>query len=309
MMRYGFLLFTVLIGPPLLAQITPSDVYYLARDIDRNLLRIFNHRVANFDKTPLSDNIKPRNVYQKACYIAEEYGVLQPNAISSEKVAELLNRDSSNIGPGDVYGVLSLIQKDLQRRNRWREDEEVTKTSKTPSEVFQMLRKLSLHNLQIARKRDLQVDWASPARVYHLNVTHVMPILRTFGDSSGFKSEAFQFPAEAAADVKPRHIFAFQSTLYREMGEHFKAENGYQPVLFRDYTKMKNIDPGDVFDLTLIVLGELRALMQNATLDQSSAQAYNDWRAAKDKVGPGDVYHLLRYNFFVAVQTLAAIKS
>ncbi len=73
---------------------------------------------------------------------------------------------------------------------------------------------------------------------------------------------------------------------------------------------MDGLDPGDVFDLTQILIGELRALhTSTAQLDPEVQDRYEAWLATKETVRPGDVYHLVQHNLGIVRRLQSADEN
>ncbi|CAM2007315.1 hypothetical protein [Acanthopleuribacter pedis] len=285
-------------SPFLWSQITPTDVHRLASDINYSVKRAYDIN-QTFEKIPLSQSIKPRNVYQKVCYLHLEYGQLHPGFTNQARINGLLNRDTKTIGPGDVYRLLDEVAEDLKKRGEYTAAPR-SRGSKSPSDVFQMLRAVS-HTLKTAAGQTQKTAYWGPSRVFMLNYTKIQPILTNLAETRGTQRDAFQLPKEAAENITPQHIFAFQLTLYAEIARYYQTSAGYQPIEFAPFSDFANLSPEDVFDLSLIILGELKVL--HGSYDQG-AETFEAWRNSVGMVKPGHVYYLLRYNFFLAVQTL-----
>lgn len=295
-----FLLLVVPALCPLWAQtITPTDVYRLAYNINRSLEKQYDVAADTFDKVSLSDSIKPRNVFQKVCFLHLEYNSLQPGFTTQAAIDTELNRDADTLTPADVYGLLDKIRVDLAQRGEYR-DGNPTAGKKTPSDVFQMLRAVSHTIKTIGSRRGLQANWG-PGRVFMLNYTQILPILTHLAETQNVTIPAFVFPEQAAEGITPRHIFAFQLTLYAEIASYYQTHKSYQPITFREFDAYDHLSPEDVFDLSLIILGELKVLHGSFHGDEA---AFARWQAAVGPIKPGHVFFLLRHNFFLAVKTL-----
>lgn len=295
--------FLLLVAPalcPLWAQnITPTDVYQLAYNINRSLERSYDVSAGSFDKVSFSDSIKPRNVFQKVCFLHLEYNSLQPGFTTQAAIDTELGRDADSLKPADVYALLDKIRQDLAQRGDYQRGNPPD-GKKTPSDVFQMLRAVSHTIKTIGNQRGLQAQWG-PGRVFMLNYTQVQPILINLAETQNATVSAFVFPDQAAEGITPKHIFAFQLTLYAEVARYYQTHKNYQPITFRDFDAYDNLSPEDVFDLSLIILGELKVLHGSFKGDDA---AFVRWKTSVGAVKPGHVYFLLRHNFFLAVKTL-----
>ncbi len=296
----GFLLLVLPALCPLWAQnITPTDVYQLAYNINRSLQRSYQGAAGDFNKVSFSDSIKPRNVFQKVCYLHLEYNSLQPGFTTQALIDAELSRNADNLKPADVYALLDKIREDLAKRGDYRRGN-VPDGKKTPSDVFQMLRAVSHTIKTIGSQRGLQTHWG-PGRVFMLNYTQVQPILTHLAETRNVTAPAFVFPDQAAEGITPKHIFAFQLTLYAEIARYYQTHKNYQPIVFRAFDAYDDLSPEDVFDLSLIILGELKVLHGSAHGDEA---AFVRWKTSVGAIKPGHVYFLLRHNFFLTVKTL-----
>ncbi|CAM2070065.1 hypothetical protein SCOR_32115 [Sulfidibacter corallicola] len=281
---------------------TPTDVYYLAQSLKSSVAQAYQlPQPKSIDY--LTHNIKPRNVFQKAMGTLSEFETLFPGSIEASVLDAANAKEARSISPDDVFELLGHLRDAMQAKGFYRTDAG-PRSAKVPSDVFHRLQHLSARFRQLAAKRGVTVNWGTPERVFALNFREVYPILRQFVTGKRGTPEAFVFRAKGAPDVKPRHIFAFQSTLYHQIGKHYRKERNYDPIVFEDYTQMDRITPDDVYHISLIVIGEIKFLMGDHELAPEELRQFENWKRTKNKIGPGDVYHLLRHNFFMTVKAI-----
>ena len=84
-----FVLFQFLIFGTAFGQRTPTDVFYLGKGIDQSIVKP-NRLTSVFRKERLSDNLNPRNVFQRAIFLVEEFNTIYEN------VADVSTSFSSN---------------------------------------------------------------------------------------------------------------------------------------------------------------------------------------------------------------------
>ncbi len=151
--------------------IAPTDVYYLAKAIDNSLVSMYDLTSLS-EKKRISSNLRPRNVYQKVLSVAEEFNLLHGNLISQANLNDAYNIDMANAKPANVYGVLTLMKEVLAAKNSFTESTEA-KTPKTPSDVFQMMRQISMHHHEIAKKKNIQTTWATSGRMFMILLSKI----------------------------------------------------------------------------------------------------------------------------------------
>jgi len=282
--------------------ITPTDVYYLAKTIDNSLVSVYD-LTSVLEKKRISNNLRPRNVYQKALSVAEEFNLLHGNIINQANLNDAYNIDMAKSKPEDVYKVLSLMSDVLTSKNSFTEITE-TKTPKVPSDVFQMMRQISMHHHEIAKKKNIQTIWATPAQVYDAVVKNIMPVSYSIAKETGKEYEAFLFPKQPMSGVIPRNVYNLLYHLYNNIAAYYTGKGEYDPVILEKINDCDETSPADVFDLTQIISAELKAKSGNKSLDSESIARYNKWKEGKDKILPGDTFRLLQYNFILTKRSL-----
>ena len=280
-------------------EIAPTDVWNLAKSIDDSIQRRYDID-SSYNKNYLTYSAKPRNVFQRVIFLAEEYNVIHPDGVDLSEVEKARKKEAEDIRPQDVYNVLLLIKESLVAENHWVEMTGM-EGEKEPSDVYQMLRQISYHLSQAAEQLGLPA-WAIPARVYEANCVQVLPMLMSaVTAAAGKKPDPFQFPKSAMRGIRPIDIFWLQRMIYQDIGEFYKKQKSYEPIKFEDPRHLNRITPADVFDLTQVIIGELKVLLGDTQeLDSEIANRYAKWRTEKQHVLPGDVYHLVRYNLRLA---------
>jgi len=282
--------------------ITPTDVWYLAKSIDDSLISLYQ-LTGKFSKKRISNNLRPRNVYQKTLSVAEEFNHLHPNALDSLKLSDAYTIDMRQAKPADNYSILHLIKDWLISKNKFVESAG-ERTAKNPNDVFQMLRQISFHHTEIAGKLNIATTWGSPARVYEAVVTGVLPAVEGIADEAGVKHEDFLFPKQPVSGVKSRNVYHLLSQVYNNISRYYMNRGGYEPIIIEEVSDCDDISPADVFDLATIISTELKARTGNKAMSAKTAGSYSRWKEGKDKIVPGDVFRLIQYNYILSRNVL-----
>ena len=216
--------------------IGPTEVYYLAREIDQAICRLHGD-LPTFSKEKLSLNVKPRNVFQRALGLVEEHQTLFPQSIDASAFALARRKAAATIQPQDVHQVLTLLKADLVTKGVFTPGAEVS-SRKTPSDVFHMLRQISFHLQEGARKNGKDVKTLfSPARVYDANVTQVLPLIHALADAHQLAYTPFEFPTQPIAGVRPHHVYELQSQMYERLADYYEMQHGLEPVRLDTITR------------------------------------------------------------------------
>ncbi|MEM9444276.1 MAG: hypothetical protein AAGA18_02890 [Verrucomicrobiota bacterium] len=285
-----------------------TDVYNLAKSIE-NSLKSANNMEAKFSKQPITQMAKPRNVYEKALSVVEEFGALYPGSIDIVTHKKMQGLEVSDVKALDIYNVLSLIKNYFVYKKLFREYSG-SGEEKTASDVFQMLRSITHHHVVIAKQKNIEVDWATPSRVYIANVTELVPILYALAQNDGITYERYGFPMNPQQDIKPRHVYVLLQMTYNRMSDYYQETTDYFPILLDDIENLDSITPGDVFDLTKILTGELKALSGSInSFDMELSLRHANWRKEKNSIGPGDVYPLIQHAFNLVKSLADAVEN
>ncbi|MDM8549205.1 hypothetical protein QUF72_03970 [Desulfobacterales bacterium HSG2] len=282
--------------------ITPTEVYYLAKSIDDSLASMYG-LTTTLTKKRISNNLRPRNVYQKVLSVADEFNILHDNAVSSFKLNEARGIDASRTNPSDVYAVLALLKEYLVSKDTFTESTE-ERSPKTPGDVFHILRQISMHHLEIAKKKNISTDWATPAQVYDSVVTGILPVVYKIAAEAGVEHEYYPFPSQPVSRILPRYVYKLLYHVYKNISEYYLGKGGYDPVILVEVNDCDKISPADVFDLTKVVIAELRAKSGSKTLPSEIAVRYGRWKNTKEKIVPGDVFRLIQHNFILTKSIL-----
>ena len=183
-------------------EITPTEVYYLAKSLDRSLERMYSISDEPFLKKRISENLRPRNVYQKALSVVEEFRVLHPDAFDVDVLTADQQVEASQTKPKDVYNLLRTIGDYLAARGLLVEVDEI-RENKVPSDVYQMLRQITWHHIQIAEHKGIVTDWAVVPRVYDAVVKNFLPAAQSMADEAGVSYQDYPFPRQPVSDVTP----------------------------------------------------------------------------------------------------------
>lgn len=291
-------------APGVRSETAPTDVYYLALSVDNSLKAMFE-LAEDFNREKISDTLKPRNVFLKALEVAGEFAELNIGRIDRDRLEAAERLDASSARPENVYSVLSLVEEQLRARNSYLEYQGFRET-RTPSDVFQMLRQISFRHLSIAKKKGLRVNWGTPEPVYEENIRHVMAELQSLARETEVDFEPFHFPKNPLKDIYPRYVFKLQQAVYDNIARYFAEKKGYKPIRFLKILDLDQITPADVLDVTHIVMAELDAVIGGRELGRKIDKQYNDWKSGR-KIVPGDVIHLVQYNFTLT-RKIAGLK-
>ncbi len=283
-------------------EITFTDVYYLAKSIDDSLVQMYQ-LTGKLNKKRISNNLRVRNVYMKALSVAEEFNDLHANALNNLALSEAYSIDINQAKPANVYAILSLIKDYLISKDKFAESAE-DKTAKTPNDVFQMTRQISLHHTETAGKMNMKTEWGTPAQVYETVVTGIMPAVEGIADEAGIKHNEFSFPKQPVSGVKPRNVYHLLTQVYKNISGYYMNRGGYDPIVPETINDCDDISPADVFDLAGIISAELKARTGNKALNAKTAGSYSRWKESKDKIVPGDVFRLIQYNFILSKNVL-----
>ncbi|MCA9363765.1 hypothetical protein KC727_00915 [Candidatus Kaiserbacteria bacterium] len=281
--------------------VTPTDVYYLAVAVDEALVTLHNLHT-EFTKPRISDTIRPPDVFERVVLLAEEFntvhrGVLGQTAIDPEVLVAFKDVPLyAEPQPKHVYSVLNLMRTALEDRGVFVEYDGI-RSPKQPSDVFQVLREISAHHVEIL-DRGIAIPWNQPKRVYETNLFEMYTILKYYADREGVTVPDFTFPEEPEPNIQPRHVYQVQLELYEGLTALIVRDNPeYQPVIFHSVEELGTIEPGDVFDLTRIILSELKRFVGEAPPPSSElVDKYLNWEFGRNAVVPGDVYKLVSFN-------------
>lgn len=284
-------------------EITPTEVYYLAKSLDASLERMYSISDEPFLKKRISENLRPRNVYQKALSVVEEFRVLHPDAVAMEELTAAQRVDASQTTPSDVYNLLSKIADYFAVRGMLVEIEDI-REKKVPSDVYQMLRQLTWHHIQIAEHKDIVTDWAAVPRVYEAVVKNFLPAAQSMADESGVSYQDYPFPRQPVHDVAPRNIYKLISHIYGNIARYYQLKHEYDPIELLEVNDCDEISPTDVFDLIQIVVAELKAEIGVKPLAATTAEQYAAWRERQDSIVPGHTFRLGQYIYILTKRVL-----
>lgn len=285
-------------------EITPTDVWYLAKSIDDSLVRMYDLK-ESFNKKLISNALRPRNVFQKALDVADKINTLHNNAIERSKLIEAAKvTDMNRTKPGDVHEVLSLIKAHLVQKDAFTEYTG-EKNSKSPSDVFQMMRQISLHCYEIAKQKGIVTNWATAAQVYEAVVTNLLPAVQAMADEAGIKYQDYLFPRQAISGVVPRYVYKLLYHVYNNISKYYMYKGNYEPLSFTEVNDCDDISPADVFDLAQIIAAELKANIGVRPLKSETATRYAAWKSSHEEILPGHVFRLIQYNFILSKSILA----
>lgn len=284
-------------------EITPTEVYYLARSIDESLAHTYNLPDESFLKKRMSENLRPRNVYQKAFAVVQEFGMLHPGVIDPQQITTAQSLDVNQTVPGDVYKLLTLMSGYFAARGQLVEIEEL-REQKVPSDVYQILRQITGRHIRIAEQKGMVTDWASVPRVYDAVVKNLLPAVQTVADDAGIVYQDYPFPRQPVNDVTPRNIYKLVGHIYRNIASYHRQKEAYEPIELVEVTDCDEIAPVDVFDLIQVVSAELKAEVGVKPLAATTAEAYRKWREQQETLVPGHTFRLGQYLYILTKAVL-----
>jgi len=286
-------------------EITPTEVYYLAKSIDDSLVKKYQLE-GTYEKKRISNNLRPRNVFEKVLDFSEKFNTLHDQAIDRNKLAGVSKvADISRTVPADVYAVLNVIKEYMAAEGFFTEYSG-EKSPKVPGDVFYLMRQLSWRCSEIAKKKGIVTNWASPAQVYESAVTTLLPSVQAMAGEAGLKYEDYPFPRQPVSGVLPRYNYNLMYHVYNNISKYYMYKKGnYEPVVFLEVNDCDDISPADVFDLTQIVVSELKANIGIRTLSPEIAANYARWKESHAEILSGHVFRLIQYNFILSKKVLA----
>ena len=306
-LRVGLLLAGLLLSPsqPGWSQtggeITATENYYLVKSIDESLVKLAGLTGA-FERKRISENLRPRNVFEKTLDLAQRFNVLFPNALNPAKLDELSQvADVSRTTPADAYAVLNLLKAYLVAQGTFQETTDA-QTPKTPSDVFHIMRQLSWHYVQIAQQKGLSVKWGTAAQVYDTVVTTVLPAMYGMAADAKITYNPYLFPRQPVSKVQPRNIYKLLRQIYTNIATYYAAKGNYEPLKIVDVTDCDEITPADAFDLAQVAAAELKANLGGKTLAPDLAVRYAEWKKTHEQVEPGHTFRLLQHLFILTKQ-------
>lgn len=292
--------------------ITPTDVYYLAKSIDNSLITKYSLH-SKFIRPLITNNANPRNVYQKAISLAEEFAQIHPkifgeNPLNLGALNSLKQYAGDNIQPKHVYSVVHLTKQQLILEGSYIEYLGV-KEEKTPSDVFQMLRQISFHHIEIIQQQSA-LKWNKPVRVFEINLFEIYPLLHHIAKNNNIDLKDYSFPLKSTENIRPIDVYRAQLELHGLLEKYyFLKKQDYKPVEFLTPSDNNNINPGDVYDLSRIILGEFKSFEGGSgKLKKEVSVQYYNWKNKKGSIVPGDVYNLVQYNVFILKKILSKME-
>lgn len=283
---------------------TPAYSYYLAEGIIQSYRAQFQID-DTFQKKPISANLKPRNVFARTLKALEEFETLYPGALSPQQRDAAYAINVEHATPTEITGMLTLIRNELERQGVFREYGG-PRSAKTPSEVYEQIRKLGWFHRQIAAQRQLDVTWDSADRVYTCVVRDIAPTVYAIADQNKAAYTPYAFPKQPSRDIQPRNIYKLVMALYANiMRADTALGNAADAVIFTEITECDEITPADVFDLQQIVVAELAVNHPNAQPSAQFINQFTNWKASQEKLVPGHTFRLLQHLYLLTEDLLA----
>lgn len=282
-------------------EITATENYYLAKSIDESLVQLAG-LTGVFERKKISENLGPRNVFEKTLDLAQRFNVLYPNALNPTKLDELSQvADVSRTKPADASALLNLLQAYLVAQGTFQETTDA-KTPKTPSDVFHLMRQVSWHYGQIAQQKGLNVKWGTPAQVYDMVVTTILPAVYGMAADAKITYQPYAFPRQPVSKVQPRNIYKLLRQIYANIATYYTAKGNYEPLKIVDVSDCDEVTAADVVDLAQVITSELKANLGGKTLAPELAARYADWQKTHEQVEPGHTFRLLQHIFILTKQ-------
>jgi hypothetical protein len=277
---------------------TPTDVYYLAKSIDETICT--QHGLTgSLNKKKISDSIYPRNVYLKLIAVMEEFALIHEDSIDPAVIAQAKKVDMKQVTPGHNFQLLTMMKDYLTAKKVYTETREERK-AKTPAEVYQMLRQLSMHHVEIVKARGIKTDWATSGRVYAAVISEILPVVESIVKTQGTAFDPYPFPPQAVQDVVPRYVYKLLWQIYLNMSGYYSQKQQYEPFKLVEVNDCDEITPADVFDMVQLTAAELQFCSGNIALSADVADRYKQWKQQKEKIVPGDVFRLLQHLYILS---------
>ncbi|GBC60287.1 hypothetical protein DENIS_1238 [Desulfonema ishimotonii] len=288
-------------------EVTPTDIYYLVKSINDSLA-ILDGINNTFSKKQISDNLTPRNVYEMASDTIGKFVILHQDDFRLVEKPSDYQMDTDTDCCRSAYALIRQVWDHIIENHLSEMDDFMLpfeeRTTKTPSDVFQALRRLSFHCDQLAQKRGINEKWAIPARVYEAVVTEILPELYDIADETGIQYTPYAFPEQPVKDARPRHVYKLLCYTYKNIADYYARKENYPPVIFAEINDCDEITPPDVYAVAQIISAELKMKNGNRTVSPEILDKYSQWKAAKSTVVSGDVFRLIQYNFLLGKKVL-----
>lgn len=272
----------------------PAFSYYLVQGIIDTYRTRFG--IADrFDRRPISDTLKTRNVYHRAVAALEEFATLFPDTISPGRIDGFRAINPNHATSNEVAYIL-ILMRDALREDGFFNEYLNFRTSKTPSDVYQIMRKLGWFHREIAHHQGLEITWDKVDRVYETVVRDFMPTIYRLADEREIPYQSYPFPEQPVADVMPYNIYKLILVIYENVlttrSEAWLQQNA---VRFAPINDCDVITPAEVFDMEQVVAAEFRALFPQEWLSHLIEQRYLEWRSEREALVSGHTFRLLQH--------------
>ena len=278
---------------------TPAYSYYLAENILRSYQQMFQLQ-DDFQKKAISNNLRPRNVYERTLGVMEEFDTLFPGVITQQQRDSAYAVNADKATPKEISGILSLILNELEKQNALVEYSGL-RSAKTPNDVYQIMRKIGWFHRKIAVQQNLETNWDSVDRVYETVVYKFLPVVYAIANKKGLEYKSYAFPRQPSRQVKPRNIYKLVIALYKQIVQYdaFHGDEAVESVQFVEVNDCDDISPADVFDLEQVVAAELRLKHPGLQVSGQLDSRFNSWRSSQDKLAPGHTFRLLQHLYIL----------
>jgi hypothetical protein len=234
----------------------------------------------------------------------EEFETLFPGVITQRQRDDAYAVNADKASPTEISGILTLIQQELARQGGLVEFSGV-RTSKTPNDVYQNIRKVGWFHRQIAVQRRIDTTWDSVDRVYETVVMEFLPTVYAIADDRRAAYETYAFPLQPSQGVQPRNIYMLVIELYRQIMAYYAASGDMtEMVEFVEINDCDEITPADVFDLEQVVAAELRLKRPGLQASEQITSRFAAWKAGQNKLVPGHTFRLLQHLYILTETAL-----
>lgn len=272
---------------------TSAHDFYIAQGIIDTYSAMFDIR-NEFQRKPISDNLNSRNVFPRALAALDEFNALFPDVIHRTNIDAAHAVGLDKAGPMEIMAVLTLMQEALAQQTAFQEYTG-TKTSKSSSELYQILRELGWFHREIAKKKRMTVTWDKVERVYETVITGLLPSVYKAAETRSVRHENYPFPKQPVDNVTPHNIYKLITVLYNDLMSLQPRDGARDAVRILPVNDCDTVTPAEVFDLEQVVVAELAARDPSLTVPRNIGEAYAEWKKGRDKLAPGHTFRLLQH--------------
>lgn len=283
---------------------SPAYSYYQAAEIIESYKKMFGIE-DTFQKKMISRNLRPTHVYERTLEMMEEFAALFPDAISKDQREQAYTVNPDEATSVETTYILNFIKTELKRQGTYEPYYEL-RSPKTPSDVYQIMRKLGWFHRQIAAQRGIETDWDRVERVYTTVVVKLLPSVYAIADDAEVSYQPYAFPRQPSRGVRSRNIYKLVIALYDNIMQAYalQQQTSENIVQFVEVNDCDEITPADVFDLEQIVAAELRLFNPELQPSEQLLERFETWKASQTKLAPGHTFRLLQHLYLLTEQVL-----